>query len=103
MESSEHVTVQRGLSNSTLGGLGLGIQSSRLGSGARRLRWQGGSPFVSQDLSFPLWKVKTWTGSNLFGGGRGRDLLCSEYPPWDVQQTFNKRATVYKFSSEGSA
>lgn len=72
MESSEHVTVQRGLSDSTLGGLGLGIQSSRLGSGARHLRWQGVGPFASQDLSFPLWKTKTWTGSNLFWGAGER-------------------------------
>ena len=31
-----------------------------------------------------------------FLGGGG------EYPPWDTQQTFSKRATVYKFSPEGS-
>lgn len=31
-----------------------------------------------------------------FFRGRG------EYPPWDMQQTFNKRATVYKLSPEGS-
>lgn len=62
------MTVQRGLSDSTLGGLGLGIQSSRLGSGVRRLRWQGVGPFASQDPSFPLWKTKMWTSLNLFLG-----------------------------------